>query len=250
MPDETAMSTPMRRHLLNSTGRFVDRSRAGSNGKSVDWSAWLRLIERKRRFLSRMARGRHDRIPMAFFAESTVASFRLDGIAVDRATVVGAIAQGSAMKGCRSRLTQRIRNHVAILLRVASLVRIGEALKGASVIRWYTSISCGLSTAAMGDGAISRLENVVRRMNSPQLRLQPALTEVARLHIQLLSDPFVPSFNGILARILLHYHLGRCGLPPVLFDPVADAEVLENESRLLSRIMTCVDASYDLLLQG
>jgi hypothetical protein len=247
MPSSADMSVPLRSQLAKVNGRFVEKS-ADRNGSPPDWPAWLRLIERKRRLLSRLTCSHGDRIPIAFLTASTCASFRLDGIDVDDSTAIAAVAHGSASKGCRSRLTQRIRNHIAILMRVASLVRIGESLKGGSVIRWYTSISCGLSSAALGDGALARLDTVVRRINSPQLRLQPALTEVARLHVQLLADPFVPSFNGILARVLLHYHLGRCGLPPICLDPIADAEFLTRESQLLSRIMTRIEATYDLFL--
>ena len=62
--------------------------------------------------------------------------------------------------------------------------------------------------------ANDRLAALVERMNSPELRLQAGVQQVARLHAQLLADPLVPSFNGILARLLLRYHLGRCGLRP------------------------------------
>ena len=130
-----------------------------------------------------------------------------------------------------------------------SSVRLGESLKGQNVIRWYTSISCGLSTAALDEGTIDRLDTVVRRINSPQLRLQPAVSEIARLHTQLISVPFVPSFNGILARLMLQFHLGRCGLPPILFDPEADQGIMEDENRLLDRMLHLIDASYDVLLQ-
>jgi hypothetical protein len=82
-------------------------------------------------------------------------------------------------------------------------------------------------------------------MNSPQLRLGPALREIATMHVLLLADPFVPGFNGILARLLLRYHLGRCGLPPVLFDPAADAAHLASEATLLPRLLDLITESYE-----
>ncbi len=221
---------------------------AHAEGGRVEWSSWLRAIERKRRMLSRMDSSRLKPLPSEYFAAATFASFRLDGIEVTETQIAQALARGVANKAFRTRLTLRIRNHISILRRIESAVRVGESLKGQSVVRWYTSISCGLSTAALDDGMISRLDAVVRRINSPQLRLQPAITEVARLHVQLLTDSFVPSFNGILARLLLQYHLGRCGLPPVIFDPTSDGGVVSNESQLLGRIMEMVDASYSMLL--
>jgi hypothetical protein len=47
---------------------------------------------------------------------------------------------------------------------------------------------------------------------------------------------------------MLCYHLGRCGLPPVMFDPVADRPLLTQESALLPRLMDLIDASYSVLL--
>jgi hypothetical protein len=96
---------------------------------------------------------------------------------------------------------------------------------------------------------MSRLDQLVRRINSPHLRLQPAITEIARLHAQSLGDPLVPGFNGILVRLLLRYHLGRCGLPPVVFSPEVDQAAIENESILLGRLLEMIDESYDLLLR-
>jgi hypothetical protein len=65
----------------------------------------------------------------------------------------------------------------------------------------------------------------------------------------MLADPVVPSFNGILARLLLRYHLGRCGLPPVLFAPDLDgAGRLLDEPRLLARLLELIHQSYGALL--
>ena len=130
--------------------------------------------------------------------------------------------------------------------RIELSLRAGATLTSQTVLRWYTSISCGLSLAALDESSMARLENIVRRINSPQFRLQPAITEIARVHAQLNSDPLVPSFNGIVARLLLQYHLGRCGLPRVVFDDKADPALLTDEPRLLKRILEMVDAAYEV----
>ncbi len=116
------------------------------------------------------------------------------------------------------------------------------------VVRWYTSISGGLSLAALDETNIQRLNNVVHLINSPQFRLQPAIKEITHLHAQLLADPLVPSFNGILSRLLLRYHLGQCDLPPVMFDPQSDEKLLNDEPRLLNRVLEMLNGSYDMML--
>jgi hypothetical protein len=156
------------------------------------------------------------------------------------------VSHRSAVKNFRSRSTQRIRNHVAILRRIEKSLRAGATLTSQSVVRWYTSISCGLSLASLDETSLTRLDNFLRRINSPQFRLQPAITEIAHVHAQLNADPLVPSFNGILARLLLQYHLGRCGLPRVQFD-AADSAILKDEPRLLKRMLELVDSAYDML---
>ena len=98
------------------------------------------------------------------------------------------------------------------------------------------------------DAPAVRLEAIVRQVNSPHLRLGPAVQGIARLHHQMLADPVVPSFNGILARLVLRYHLGRCGLPPVLFVPEVDGAVMNDEPRLLARLLERVGESYALML--
>jgi len=127
-------------------------------------------------------------------------------------------------------------------------LRLGALLKAGGVVRWYTSVSCGLSTTSLDDATMGRIDAVARRINSPQLRLQPAVKEVARLHAQVLSDPIVPSFNGILARLLLRYHLGRCNLPPAIFAVDTQPVELSEEPSLLPRLLTAIDASYDMML--
>jgi hypothetical protein len=216
----------------------------------IDWPAWLRQIERKRRRLAAMNPRRPMPLPPSHFAAITCTSFQLDGIQIDDQQVAAAVSRGSAKNPMRSRSTQRIRNHLAILHRIASAVRSGQPLKTQTVLRWYTSISCGLSNAALDESSMNRFDAIVRRINSPQLRLQPAVAEIAHLHASLLIDPFVPSFNGILARLLLQYHLGRCGLPPILFDSQSDAGLGHDEPLLLSRILDGIDSTYAVMMQS
>jgi hypothetical protein len=214
----------------------------------IDWQRWLRLIQRKRRLLTRGASPRRKPLPAEYFENATVVSFQLAGIDIDAPTVASALASGQAHKSFRSRSSQRIRSHVAILHQIESALQRGTLLNTSSVIRWYTSISGGLSLAGLDESTMARLDNVVHRINSPQFRLQPAIKEITHLHAQLLADPLVPSFNGILSRLLLRYHLGRCGLPPVMFDPQSDEKVLGDEPRLLNRVLEMLNGSYDMML--
>jgi hypothetical protein len=218
------------------------------NGGGVEWGSWLRNLERKRRLMVRAEPARPAPLPDAYFALATYASFRLDGIDITEREVIASLSAGHQRQSLRSRAAQRIRNHVSILHHIESSIRLGESLKAPIVMRWYATIGSGLVTAALSDAVIDRLDQVVRRINSPELRLQAALIDIARLHVQLLADPLVPSFNGILARLLLRYHLGRVGLPPVVFDPEADAPALLDETMLLRRLLDLIDASYGLLL--
>jgi hypothetical protein len=222
-------------------------------GAAIDWPRWLRLVERKRRLTTRADNRRARPLPDSILQLSTLASFKLEGIELDDATTIAALHPGNQKPGrdhnhFRSRLAMRIRNHVAILHRIERGLHHGESLKTAAVVRWYTLISSGLSITSLDEPTMSRLDQLVRRINSPHLRLQPAVQEIARLHAQSVSDPLVPGFNGILARLLLRYHLGRCGLPPVVFHAESDAPVLTDETTLLARLLELIDESYDLLL--
>jgi hypothetical protein len=221
---------------------------SGEHPIQIDWPRWLGLIERKRRALSRLNGRRH--LSGDYYFQETLSSFRLDGMETTSQQVADALRPGSAGKTVRSRITQRIRNHAAILRAIDRWVRAGKSLTTQMVIRWYTSISNGLSTTSLDERTADRLDSVVRRVNSPQLRLQAALIEVARLHSQLLADPFFPSFHGILSRLLLQFHLGRCGLPPIVFDADLDPPALANENRLLVRILDRLDGSFDRILMG
>jgi len=242
----------IRRHPLGAIGQFAATTLRPLT--QIDWARWLRVIERKRRLLTRpnksKSKSKLKSPPREFFARATYASFRLEGILIDQVEVADSLTNGSPRTGIRSRSSQRVRNHVAILHRIKQAIKKGESLKSQTVIRWYTSISCGLSLMGLDESRLTHLDNVIGRINSPQLRLQPAITEIAHLHAQLMAEPLVPSFNGILSRLLLQYHLGRCGLPPVVFDSVADANVLRDEPKLLRRILEMVDGGYQMLVEN
>jgi hypothetical protein len=186
-------------------------------------------------------------LPAEYFAANTLSSFQLAGISLNRDEVAAAISHGWSARGFRSRTAQRIRNHVAILRRIESSLRAGATLTSQTVLRWYTSISCGLSLVGLDESNLLRLENVVRRINSPRFRLQPAILEIAHVHAELNAEPLVPSFNGILTRLLLQYHLGRAGLPRVMFDCSVDSGVMKDEPRLLKRILEMVDGAYGMM---
>lgn len=209
----------------------------------VDWPRWLRSIERKRRTLS----GKPIVSPV-LIREATLSSFRLEGIDATEADLDEAITPTRNRRLFRSRQRTRLRNHLAILLATERLLGKRQPLKAAHVLRWYTVISSGLSTASLALPEMMRIESVVRRINSPQMRLQPAILEIARLHCDLLADAMFPSFNGILARLLLRVHLGHCGLPPVVFDPTVDAQRFSDANLLLPRLLELIDRSFDRML--
>ena len=212
---------------------------------SPDVHRLVRTLERKQRPTSRLPGISANGSGACYLERATYVSFRLDGLQVTEGEVRQALARGAASRTCRSRSAQRARNHVAILRRIESLLRRGRPLRPADVIRWYTSIACGLSSGRIDDHAAARVDHIVDAVNSPQLRVWPAVQEVTALHVRLLTDPFVPGFNGILARLLLRYHLGRCALPPVLFDPEADGPRLTDPSLLIPRLLELILESYE-----
>ncbi len=216
---------------------------------SFDWPQWLRQTERRRRLANRAHPASAAAFWTGYYLAATEASFRLDGLDLPPGDLAAALARGGAAQVFRSRQQQRVRNHVAILRHVEALLRRGGTLKAGDVVRWYTSIACGLSTTQLDEPTLSRLDGVVRTINSPHMRLRPALLGIARLHGQLLADPLVPSFNGILSRLLLRYHLGRCRLPPVLFLAEIDGgNRLLDEQRLLERLLELIHETYGAML--
>ena len=201
---------------------------------TIDWPRWTRLIDRKRRNLTvpRMW-------PGWVYRDSTRASFRLEGIDVTDADIATAVT----VRTLHSRRSRRLRAHLAILRR---LDRCRASLVPGDVVRWYAAVSSGLSTA--GPIGSDRLAAVVRRVNSPHRRLQPAVVDIARLHAELLIDPIFPGFNGIVARLLLHVHLTASGLPPVVFDPLVDAWPDPTPVAITATLLSRIDAALDRLL--
>jgi hypothetical protein len=226
------------------------RSRSGS---PADWPSLLRRVERKRRLAARSQRGATADPTVDYYARATYVSFVLDGLDVDESDVRDALGHGSQAAVAvrpllRSRQDQRLRNHAAILHHVENNVRQGVPLTMDNALRWYTAISAGLSTTDLSQVNNGRLDEVVRRVNSPQSRLQAALRDIAATHANLLSDPLVPGFNGILARLLLRYHLGRTRLPAVMFDPAVDRRPPADASGMTRRLIELLDQSYDAIL--
>lgn len=206
-------------------------------------SAARDMLRRREAAASRPgALGRSTPSP-TFLEQATCVSFQMDGLPLSAGEFKAAVARTGG--ACRTRSTQRARNHVAILRRIESLVRRGQPLQSGDVVRWYTSIACGLSAGGIADGTLGRIDRIVSAVNSPRLRFWPAVKEVAELHVNLLSDPFVPGFNGILARLLLRYHMGRCGLPAVVFDPATDPALAASVTKLEPRLLELIVKSYD-----
>jgi len=201
-------------------------------------------MERKKRLVGRST---NHAPPADYFGRATYSSFRLEGLDVNQQEVWESLGGGNGRPMLRSRQAQRMRNHAAILHHIEGDLRSGLPLRTEGVVRWYTGISAGLSTTGLDQAAEVRLGDVVRRINSPQMRIRAALREIAGTHAQLIADPLVPAFNGILARLLLRYHLGRCGLPAIIFDPEVDGKVRPVEEVVL-RMVELLDGSFDALL--
>ncbi|MFT3789360.1 MAG: hypothetical protein QM770_24805 [Tepidisphaeraceae bacterium] len=211
-----------------------------------DLQSWAKGIDRLRLAHPRSAFAPSDK----FLVACTYGSFRLEGITLALPDAETAIARDNKHRGFRSRLGQRLRNHAAILLSIERLLKQSRStlLKSRTVLGWYTAISSGLSHTMPAGPDMARLDSVVRRVNSPHLRLGPAIQEIVELHVELLHDAIVPSFAGLLSRLILHYHLGRCGLLPVIFDPDRDSgAAFATHASAQRRIMDLVDESYATL---
>ena len=230
---------------------ITPRSR-GRERESVDDAAkCLRAIERGRR-----AWHGTTRLPPSLAIAFTAASFTLEGLAVDRADVAAASRpivrcdshksgrsdSPGTSKCLRSRSSARLRNHLAILQTITRRAR-DRKLQSADVLRWYTRVSSGLCTSAPSIKTMQRLEAVVDRVNTRRARLQPALTQIADLYCELMDQPIFPSFNGIVARLLLCAHLARAGLPPAVFDPLRDAQLLDP-TQCATRLRTLLPLSF------
>src|SRR3954452_11868844 len=187
----------------------------------IDWKSWCRTAERKRRAWDRArpvatnapaneigseegthgngdgsANGDADgratavappppRLPREYLARVTWASFRMEGIELSEREVTDAMAPGPAHRALRPRQGQRVRNHMAILRRIECHVRRGQPLNARSVVRWYTTISCGLTSAQLDEESFSRLDGAVRQINCPSLNLRPAVEDVAKRYHEL-----------------------------------------------------------------
>ncbi len=64
----------------------------------IDWHRWLRLIQRKRHLLTRAPSRRRKPLPNEYFANATVASFRLEGIQIDQHNVTSALRVARRIK--------------------------------------------------------------------------------------------------------------------------------------------------------
>lgn len=222
-------------------------NRGGRSRSTNDPAAILRRVERKRRLLDRLGPAHALHLPDDYYTRFTFASFRLEGIDITDQDVWEALGHEHQRPVLRTRLGQRLRSHAAILRHIEIDLRRGLPLEKDRVIRWYTAVSSGLSTASLDQASSLRLEELVRRINAPPPRVQAALREVVQSHARLLDDPLVPGFNGILARLLLRFHLGRWGFPAVLFDTFLDGQRLTRDS-LSRRLLQLVEERYDALL--
>ena len=220
----------------------IESGRGGNGGGRV---AALRRVERKRRHVQRTY-PRGVIVPTEWLARITYSSFKLENLSITERDVAEALSSGAGRRALRPPQLLRIRNHVAILRHVQRSAARGGPLKLSMVVRWYTSISCGLSMG-VDLARVGRIEQYLRRINSPQLRLQQAIADVSQVYTQLTVDPIFPGFNGILARLLLQYHLARCGLPLVVLD--GDVKGCDAEDALQGRIMGMVSDAYEVLLR-
>lgn len=218
------------------------RSRSASDPASV-----LRRIQRKKSILDRAGAFHVRQLPDDYYARVTFASFRLEGIDLSDQDVWEALAHQRQRPVLRSRLGQRLRTHAAILHHIERNLRKELSLETGGVVRWYTAISSGLSTTSLSQTSLATLEELVRRINATPPRVQVALREIVTSHTRLVADPLVPGFNGILARLLLRFHLGRWGFPAILFDSFLDGQRLSSDS-LARRLMQLVEQRYDDLL--
>jgi hypothetical protein len=232
-PVEMLASAP----VLPMSGTVVD--------PDIDWASWLRRTDRKRRLA---IRSHLPAIPADYFLSATYSSFALADMNIAPSQVTEAVEASPTRRTFRSRQNQRIRNHIAILHQIETLLQFRHHLSVDTILRWYTSISCGLSTYPLESSVVARLHNITCDISTPQPRLRRAVTQVASLHLSILSDPVFPAFNSILARLLLRYHLGRHSLPPVTFDPTGDRARLHSLPKFLPLLLVRLEGTLDSLL--
>ena len=187
------------------------------------------------------------RVGASFIERSTHSSYQLDGVTLPPGAVREAMNARAGKWAMRPRTAQRIRNHASIQFQIERMLRRRIGLSAGTLVRWYTSLSTGLCGTQMQRSEVERLESVAARVNVTPHRVGAALDQVAALQVELLSEPVVPSFSGIFARLVLHMHLGRCGLPPVVMDSGVDSSVLKQPSRLSTKLAEMVARSYEQL---
>ena len=179
----------------------------------------LAAIERARARLSRSGWV----MPRPFLIDATHASFRIEGINASLEQVARAIGHQQRVRAFRSPLSHRIRAHASILRCCERLISTDRPLRGDHVVRWYTGLSAGVTSTPIESVDVrSRVESIVSRLNAPTSRLSSAIAEAVTLYHDLLRDPVVPGYNGIVARLMLNLQLGRSGLLPVIIDPAGD----------------------------
>jgi len=214
---------------------------------SPQWGQRLARIERKRRLLARLRPPRL--LPRELLGRLTWSSFAMEQLDVTLREAMEAIAARPSPRAFRRSQFLRIRHHAAALRGIERAIRRGQPIKASTVVHWYTSISCGLSVAAVMDaGRLGRIDQWLRRINSPHLLPGQAIGEAAAVHAQMLGEAIVPGFNGILCRLLLQFHLARCGLAPVTFDPDRDRAIVHDAALLARRLIELVEEGYDWLL--
>jgi hypothetical protein len=195
-------------------------SPASARGRRAgrDRPATLRLIEQARARLPRSAWS----MPRPFLVDATSASFRIDGIPVTVGQVTRALGHRQSVRAFRSSLSHRLRMHAAILCGLERLLANDAPLQSGHLMSWYAGLSAGHGTAVGVAEDARRAAAIVARVNAPTPRLAAAIPEVVALYTEVIGNPIVPSYNGIVARLLMHVHLGRCGLLPVIVEPPDD----------------------------
>lgn len=167
-------------------------------------------------------------MPLPFVADATSASFHIDGIAVTLDQVTRALGHRQSVRAFRSPTSHRLRVHAAMLRCCERMILQRRPLRGIQLYRWYAGLSAGLGVARGSPDQSRRFEDVVARVNFSTPSLSFAVGQSVTLYNELLAEPIVPSYNGILARLLLNLHLGRSGLLPVIIEPAGDEPAVQR----------------------
>jgi hypothetical protein len=211
--------------------------------------ALLRRVERAVRLFRR--EGLQGTTPRSWLIGATAASLRLDGISFTDRELAQALQSPTRHRGMCSARLLRLRNHLAILRALERRARKGFDLDAPCVLRWYTSLSCGLSISSVPQEQLDRLSSHLRPMNAATSRAAQAIFEAASVHVRLVAHPLFPGFNGLLARLLLQYHLIRSCLPPVRLDPMRDRNLLSQptDPKLFARLLERVSEACETLIE-